>query len=455
VGTGVGGPGDVVYEYRRLAAQGKPIDQLVTGISWLPKQVFSDPNVPVTALFVSAPVREAASQGVVSVASPDNLYAVARQLQQDRYGIDTIFLRTPRPRLVNGQWMVSTGPVADITAEALTAVHGKKGGRILVEYNDAMPWTRGTQFPLHWVHAAWRNPLPGIPEADVAPPTAIEDAAARNAVKFIPPRAMVQVGYGAALESLGAALVGKGPRGMWSEFASDYLLPLLHHERLPEGVVLGFAHGSESLMKAVETDPRVSFASALTVNNPAQIARIPRFVAFNTALQFSLLTGDANATQIGTKIISSRGGQPNFMKNVNRDLGGMSVLVLRSRGGHANEIPTAVWSLDGPTTTPGWAIDVVATEWRAVEQWRLRGPDLIAGRISTAHPLDRMPLARQALRKGLIRPAHLEQLRRSIFVDLKNADEELAAEVLPATVRQGLLTADQAGVIRRAWGARH
>src|SRR5262249_15908499 len=120
----------------------------------------------------------------------------------------------------------------------------------------------------------------------------------------------IQVGIGSVLGSIGEAVKDK-PLRIWSEMGSDWMIPLVGGDqpRVTDRTV-SFIHGRHA---AIGLGNRVHVDSSAVVNNPERIAAQPNIVAVNNALEVDL-TGSANAEKINGRVISSPGGQPDFME---------------------------------------------------------------------------------------------------------------------------------------------
>jgi acyl-CoA hydrolase len=86
-----------------------------------------------------------------------------------------------------------------------------------------------------------------------------------------------------------------------------------------------------------------------TINDPAQIARRPRMVSVNSALQVDLFA-QANASRVGGVIYSGFGGQPDFVVGALHSPGGLAIIALPSWHPKA-DTSTVVPRLAGPVTS--------------------------------------------------------------------------------------------------------
>ena len=110
-----------------------------------------------------------------------------------------------------------------------------------------------------------------------------------------------------------------------------------------------FAFGSADLYAWMDRNQDVRMLRTETVNDPARIARRPRMVSVNGALQVDLLA-QANATWVGGRIHSGFGGQTDFVVGALHSPGGLAVIALPSWHPKA-DVSTVVPRLDGPVTS--------------------------------------------------------------------------------------------------------
>jgi acyl-CoA hydrolase len=143
--------------------------------------------------------------------------------------------------------------------------------------------------------------------------------------------ATLQLGIGAVPDAVLAALSPRRDLKVWSEMFSDGVLALEKAGALESGhlITASFAFGSAELYDWMDRNPSIAMMRTETVNDPAQIARRPRLVSVNTALQVDLFA-QANASRVGGVIYSGFGGQPDFVVGALHSPGGLAIIALPS-----------------------------------------------------------------------------------------------------------------------------
>lgn len=154
--------------------------------------------------------------------------------------------------------------------------------------------------------------------------------------------------------------------------------------------------GSERLYAFAHRNAEVLVRPSGYTHADAVLARLPRFVAVNSAVEVDL-TGQVNAEQAGGAIVGGIGGQADFARAASRSPGGCSIIALPATA--TGGVSRIVARLSGPVTTPRADVDVVVTEHGAAD---LRGRTLAERRlrlIAVAAPGAREGLER-ATREG-------------------------------------------------------
>jgi acyl-CoA hydrolase len=390
-------------------------------------------------LFISMSNREAASGGWATLPR-DNLFNLGKRLKAGEFELDTVVVRVSPP---DEHGMVSLGTTGDVTLPAIEGVLAR-GGKIIAEVNPNVPRTHGTnQIAFDKLAAVVESNEP-LSELSQMAPNPVEAQMAKNIARLVPNRrrATVQVGIGGSLSGLGVTLKGKRLR-IFSEMGTDaWVLPLMKGEK-PEvrEATFSFLHGTNELYKFADNNDRIQVKSALDVNDPEKIAEQKRMRAINTALEVDL-SGNTNAEQIGPRVISAAGGQPNFMEGASKAKDGKAIMALRSTNKFGET--TIVLKLQGPVTTPAGHVDHVVTEWGATES--LRGMAM-GGRayqlIAVAHPMHRKELADKALADQLIDQKQYDKLIRGIYHAVRQAPVELRLAAAEETFKRGLITEAQ------------
>lgn len=233
-------------------------------------------------------------------------------------------------------------------------------GRLIAHINPAMPRTHGDAFipyeKLHTVYEA-RSPLyhPAPVELD-----AVTRAIGAHVASQIEDGACLQMGIGAIPDAVLACLGGHKDLGIHTEMFSDGILPLVAAGIItgrgkkvhPGKLVTGFVMGSQALYDFVDDNPEVVFLDIEYVNDAHNIARNPRTVAINSALQVDL-SGQVCADSIGTRIYSGVGGQMDFMRGAALSENGKAIIALpaTAKGGTLSRIAPLLSAGAGVVTT--------------------------------------------------------------------------------------------------------
>jgi acyl-CoA hydrolase len=151
-------------------------------------------------------------------------------------------------------------------------------------------------------------------------------------------------------------------------------------------VVTGEVCGSPELYDLVKENEQVEFHPCSVTHDLIEIAKLPRFVSINSAVEVDL-QGQVNGETIDGVQISGVGGSLDFVEAAAYSTGGMSIIALPSttEDGKRSKIVRHL-TADTPVTIPRFCADYVVTEYGAA---RLRGKTLRERHealINLAHP---------------------------------------------------------------------
>lgn len=277
---------------------------------------------------------------------------------------------------------------------------------IVAVINDQMPRTHGnTALPLERIDAFVRvdRPLLERPPAVEGP---VEAAIGERIAELVEHRSTLQMGIGAIPDAVLARLSDKRDLGIHTEMFSDRLVDLVESGAVtnkfkavhPGRIVTSFVSGSRRLFDFVDDNPLVEFHSCDRTNDTALIARNPRVVAINAALEVDL-SGQVCADSIGRRIYSGIGGQMDFIRGAARSRGGKPIIALPStaKGGTVSRIVPVLSPGAGVVTTRGH-VHWVVTEHGAVNLHGMSLRERADALISIAHPDFRAELQRDTAR---------------------------------------------------------
>ncbi len=309
---------------------------------------------------------------------------------------DAVVLHTTRPR--GGK--VSLGVEVNVLPAALEAAK-RRGGIVIAQVNDQMPWTYGdalVDLDLVDVLVEADGPLP------TAPVTTIDEASARIGelvAERVGDGSTLQAGIGAVPDATLTGLRDRSGLRVWTEMFSDSIFELEKVGALDRNIAItaSFIFGSPELLAWVDDNERIEMARTEVTNSPALIARNPSMVSVNTALQVDLFA-QANASRINARIHSGFGGQTDFIVGAMHAAGGQAFIALRSWHPKA-DCSTIVPLVDEPVTS--FQMSAVVTEQGVAEiaghDQREQARQLIE---HVAHPSVREELREEAAALGLV-----------------------------------------------------
>lgn len=204
----------------------------------------------------------------------------------------------------------------------------------------------------------------------------------------------IQVGIGSISDAVLLSLKDKKNLGIHSEMLSDEIVDLIEsgvitnsEKEINRGItVVSFVLGSKKLYDFVDNNPSIEMHPIDYVNNPITIMQHKNIVSINFCVQIDLM-GQVASETVGTKQISSVGGQVDFVRGVSLAENGRSIIAMTSTAKNG-EISKIVPFLDKgvPVTTSRNDIDYVVTEYGIAA---LKGRSLserAKALISIAHP---------------------------------------------------------------------
>lgn len=325
---------------------------------------------------------------------PARLSMVPR-LFADQLPPDLVVLHTTRPR--DGR--VSLGVEVNVLPAAIEACR-RRGGLVVAQVNDRMPWTYGdAEIGLDQVDV--------LVEADVelphAPVAVVDETSARIGALVagrVADGSTLQAGIGAVPD---ATLRGLGDRSglrVWTEMFSDSVLALETAGALDRTVPItaSFLFGSPELLAWVDRNDRIEMRRTEVTNSPARIAANPGMVSVNTALQVDLF-GQVNASRIRARIHSGFGGQTDFYVGALHSPGGQAFMALRSWHPKA-DVSTIVPLVDEPVTS--FQMSAIVTEQGLAQVFGADEKEQARQIIEhAAHPSVRDELREEAVELGL------------------------------------------------------
>jgi acyl-CoA hydrolase len=226
----------------------------------------------------------------------------------------------------------------------------------------------------------------------------------------IPDGSTLQAGIGAVPDSVLGLLGDHTELGVHTELLGDGMIDLVE-----AGVITGTrkathrnkivtttALGSARLYDFVADNPGVEFWPVEYTNDPAVIAREPRFTAINATVEVDFL-GQCASEGLGSQYWSSSGGQPDFARGAVMAEHGQAFIVVHSTtaGDSVSRIVPQLHPGAAVTTFKN-IVDKVVTEYGVAE---LRGSSVrerTRRLIAVAHPGHRDSLTQEAGKLGYL-----------------------------------------------------
>ncbi|MGH3271766.1 MAG: acetyl-CoA hydrolase/transferase C-terminal domain-containing protein, partial [Trebonia sp.] len=216
---------------------------------------------------------------------------------------DVVLVQTSVP----SDGTVSLGTEVNVLPAAIEAARAR-GGLVIAQLNPRVPYTYGDSvLPCDVIDYAIEAEA-ALQEPVRRPATGASAAIAGRVAALVGDGATLQLGIGAVPDAVLAGLHDRRGLAVRSEMFSDGVLDLAKAGALDPAkpVTASFAFGSAGLYAWLDRNPGVRMLRTETVNDPDRIARQPRMVSVNSALQVDLLA-QANATWAGGRVHSGFG----------------------------------------------------------------------------------------------------------------------------------------------------
>ena len=341
----------------------------------------------VTNFFVGANLRDRIGHDRVDYL-PCFLSEIPALFKSGRFTLDVALIHISPP---DAHGFCSLGTSVDI---ARAAVDNAK--LVLAQVNQQMPRTHGDSFIhldqiSHYIEVD--EPLPE------SPPTPVKNQdkiIGQYIVDLIEDGSTLQTGIGSIPDAVLASLKNHRHLGIHTEMWSDGTLELIKCGAVdnsrkvihPGKTVSGFIIGTKAVYDFIHDNPSVVQLDIGYVNNPFNIARNPKVVAINSAVEIDL-TGQVCADSIGSRIISGVGGQMDFIRGASLSRNGKPIIALPSRTRHGQSRIVPVLNTGAGVVTTRAHIHYVVTEYGVVDLYGKTLQKRAKELIRIAHPEDR------------------------------------------------------------------
>ncbi|HAG91265.1 MAG TPA: 4-hydroxybutyrate CoA-transferase [Bdellovibrionales bacterium] len=215
----------------------------------------------------------------------------------------------------------------------------------------------------------------------------------RFVAELIEDGSTLQMGIGSIPDAVTRELTQHKDLGLHSEMWSDGALRLIQNGVInnslkkihPGKSVSTFLLGSKELYDFVDDNPSVLNLAVDYVNNPINIARNPKVVAINSAVEVDL-TGQVCADSVGHKIISGVGGQMDFMRGAALSKGGKPIIAMESLSRNGVSKIVAQLKPGAGVVTTRSHVHFVVTEFGVAELYGKTLGERAKALIEVAHP---------------------------------------------------------------------
>lgn len=273
---------------------------------------------------------------------------------------------------------------------------------VIAQVNPRMPRIFGDALISFRDIDQWIEVDDDLPVHETRAPNQIENRIGQYIASLVEDGSTLQAGIGAIPDAALAALSSHRHLGVHSEMWSDGMLSLIESGAIdnsqkkvhPGRTISGFLRGSKKLYDYVNNNPSVMQFDISYVNNPSVIARNPKVVAINSAVEIDL-SGQICADSIGPRIISGVGGQMDFIRGAALSEGGKPIIAVTSRTKNGVSRIVSSLKLGGGVVTTRSHAHWVVTENGVVDLSGLSIGERAQALIRLAHPDDRERLSEE------------------------------------------------------------
>jgi acyl-CoA hydrolase len=352
----------------------------------------------INSLFVSGAIREDVNKGIADYV-PVFLSEIPELFKHNILPIDVALVQVSPP---DEHGYCSLGMSIDVARSAVnTAKH------VIAAVNPNVPRTHGDGL-MHSsrFHAFVQSNAPLYEGGYADKIGTVEMKIGENIASLIEDGSTLQMGIGSIPDAVLRLLTNHKNLGVHTEMCSDGIIDLIEKDVVnnklkkihPNKTVTAFAVGTRRLYDYVDDNPAFQFLDIDYVNNPQVIARNPKMIAINSAIEIDI-TGQVCADSIGTYQYSGVGGQMDFMRGAAESEGGKPIIALASRT--LKGVPRIV-----PVLKPGAGVVTtrahvryVVTEYGIAYLFGKNLRQRAKALINIAHPDDRENLERACVER--------------------------------------------------------
>lgn len=349
----------------------------------------------VNSLFVSANTREAVNDDRGDYI-PVFLSEISKLFHAGMLPLDVALVHVSPPDL---HGFCSLGVSVDIARSAV-----RHARHVIAQVNPRMPRTLGDGLiHVSEIHAMVEGEQE-LPEVDYQSRMTEEDKRiGAFCSSIIEDGSTLQMGIGAIPDAVMHELRNHKDLGVHTEMFSDGVMGLIrrgivtnrYKKKHRQKVVTTFAIGSRDLYDFVHDNPQVAFLESDYVNDAYVIAKNPRVVAINSAIEIDL-TGQVCSDSIGTYQFSGVGGQMDFIRGAALSEGGKPIIAMNSVTRAGSSKIVAMLKPGAGVVTTRAHVHYVITEFGIAYLFGKNLKQRAYALIDIAHPSHREALEREA-----------------------------------------------------------
>ncbi|MGI9191127.1 MAG: acetyl-CoA hydrolase/transferase family protein [Chitinophagaceae bacterium] len=350
------------------------------------------------ALFVSANIRNAVNQQRGDYI-PVFLSEIPRLFSSGLLPVDVAMIHVSPP---DKHGYCSLGVSVDITKAAI-----KQSKIVIAQVNRNMPRTLGDGLisirDIDYLVEADTD----LPEVNYAKGlTDADEQIAVHCASLIEDGATLQMGIGTIPDAVLRCLGNHKNLGVHTEMFSDGIIDLLDQgvitnrmkKKHRQKVVTTFAIGSKRLYERVDDNPEFAFLESDYVNDAYVIAKNPKVVAINSAIEIDL-TGQVCADSMGTYQFSGVGGQMDFIRGANLSEGGKPIIAMNSMTSKGTSKIVPFLKQGAGVVTTRAHVHYVITEYGIANLYGKNLRQRAYALIELAHPNHREALLKEAFER--------------------------------------------------------
>ncbi len=397
IGTGCAAPQALIEglcSSKRKVADAEIFHLITMGPAPYARDNFAD-KYRFNSFFIGENVREAVNNGVGDY-TPVSLSEIPNLFSRGRTPLDVALIQVTPP---DENRMVSLGISVDIVKSAT-----ENASMVIAEINPNMPWTHGDSLiPADYIDYFVESNAPILTYKSAE----LDDTIRRigsHVASLIEDGSTIEIGLGSIPQSMPEFLYDKKDLGIHTEMFTDQLVDLIEKGAVNGSkklynkgkVVASFIMGTKKVYDYVNRNPMIEMHPSEYVNDPVMIAKHPKMVAINYAMEVDL-TGQVCADSLGNKFYSGIGGQSDFMRGAGRSDGGKPIIVIKStsKDGQISRIVPNLSTGAGVVTTRG-DVHYVVTEYGIADLYGKNIRERAMALIGIAHPKFRASLYEEA-----------------------------------------------------------